>query len=273
MADVAQWYYFQGKQRVGPVSPQDVQDLLTGGDLPPDAMIRQNDERAEWNPAYSFGVFDIPEGRRLSPSQALGNGSVFQPYPAPAAMSDLWAAGEQSRPWVRYWAKMFDMNYFQVVWLAFLTFFAPGQTTVSIMDFMWAALAGFFPFLVFEAMFLSMFGTTPGKWVLNVRVRTSAGTKLTFMDAFGRGLWLWLLGFGLGIPLFTLIGHLMSYSRLKQQGTTGWDERGGFQVLHRPVSTLRTFGFIFLWLALPTAFVVSWAGFAVLKAIMMGAQG
>ncbi|MEE8586388.1 MAG: GYF domain-containing protein, partial [Acidobacteriota bacterium] len=145
MADVAQWYYFQGKQRVGPVSPQDVQDLLTGGDLPPDAMIRQNDERAEWNPAYSFGVFDIPEGRRLSPSQALGNGSVFQPYPAPAAMSDLWAAGEQSRPWVRYWAKMFDMNYFQVVWLAFLTFFAPGQTTVSIMDFMWAALAGFFP--------------------------------------------------------------------------------------------------------------------------------
>lgn len=272
MENLAEWYYFQGKSRVGPIPSESLQDMLKSGDLAPDALIRKNDDRAEWHPAYSFGVFEIPEGRPLS-APPSGIHGTFEPFQTMPLTVNAWAAGPQNRPWVRYFAKMFDINYFQVAWLAFLAFFAPTQTTVSFMDYTWAALAGFFPFIIFEAISLSLFGTTPGKWLLNVRVRASLGEKLGFMDAFSRGLWVWLLGFGLGFPLFTLIGHLRAYSRLKQEGTTGWDMRGGLQVLHRPVSTLRVFGFVFLWLALPTAVMVFMAGFAILKAIFMGVQG
>ncbi len=88
-------------------------------------------------------------------------------------------------------------------------------------------------------MFLAVFGTTPGKAILCIRVRNADGSKLTYFQALGRTFSVWLRGQGLNIPLVALITAITAYSRLKNDGSTSWDQVGGFIIVHRKISWWR----------------------------------
>lgn len=88
-------------------------------------------------------------------------------------------------------------------------------------------------FALWEPLFISNTGTTPGKFILGIRVRRNDDTKLSFPRALSRFLRVWFIGMGASIPLLTLILMLMSRAKLTADGVTGWDEALDVKVEHR----------------------------------------
>lgn len=86
--------------------------------------------------------------------------------------------------------------------------------------------------MLWEPLFLSNTGTTPGKWIMGVSVRRPDGSKLGLFTAFRRFVWVYFAGLGLGIPLVSLITMLISRAKLVGDGVTGWDSGLGVEVTH-----------------------------------------
>ena len=82
-------------------------------------------------------------------------------------------------------------------------------------------------------------GTTPGKALLNIRVRNEDRSKLSYGQGLARCFNVVVKGQGLGIPLIALVTHILAYNRLTSQGITSWDESGNHTVAHREISAWR----------------------------------
>ncbi len=164
---------------------------------------------------------------------------------------------DRPRPWVRLWARYFDVWIFvlptsYLIGFAFATtdpvaaarFFAnpvSGWVVGMVCSFLWVFV---------EAGFLATFGTTPGKAWLRVRVRTSDSMIPTFPTALTRSFLVWLGGTGLGIPLVAMITQLFSYSRLTSRGSTWWDDSCGLKVECRRIGAVRTVLFVTMMIGL-----------------------
>jgi uncharacterized RDD family membrane protein YckC len=88
-------------------------------------------------------------------------------------------------------------------------------------------------FMLWEPLFMSNTGTTPGKWIMGVGVLREDGAKLGFFTALGRFFWVWAVGLGLYIPLVALICMLIARSKLIADGATAWDQGLKLQVTHK----------------------------------------
>ncbi|MEK7952380.1 RDD family protein [Luteolibacter soli] len=263
------WYYAQAGQQHGPISKEDLQSKFGAGTLEPDALV-WSQGMTEWKPANSVAGLWVSAPPPAPPSQAPSSSPVsLSPYAPPAAapLSEVdWNGhtasgyvpeGSQIRPWIRYWARTFDS-------LGFLVFFGTVTSLVapelSDMGNLLDAIVFFFAYSVYETVLLTLFGTTPFKSLLRVRLRNQDGTRLSFGQALRRTLSVLLFGQGLGIPLIALIATIYSYNRLTNQGITSWDQAGNLAVSHRPVQWWR-------WLIL-TGFFAFIVGLIVLNTLL-----
>jgi uncharacterized RDD family membrane protein YckC len=72
-----------------------------------------------------------------------------------------------------------------------------------------------------EALFVSRFGTTPGKWLFGISVLNKDGSRLGFNTAIERSGTVFLKGMGLGVATpFTLA---WSFWRIASYGEASWD--------------------------------------------------
>jgi uncharacterized RDD family membrane protein YckC len=136
--------------------------------------------------------------------------------PAPAG-----AGPSGARPWPRFFARQIDYVLFGMV---FGTVHA--MVLTEFLDLPWLALS---PLMTFawippEAILLSLFGTTPGKWAFSLRVVRNDGDNLSLRDALVRSLRVWIQGMVLGLPVVLLIGNWVGYQQLTNLGITAWDE-------------------------------------------------
>ena len=98
-------------------------------------------------------------------------------------------------------------------------------------------MAVLFAYCFIEPLFFALFGTTPGKALLGIDVRTQSGEWLSYGQAMKRSLRVWFYGLGAGtIVAFGTLWH--AYANLTQ-GITTWDRLGNFRVSHRPIGVLR----------------------------------
>jgi len=130
---------------------------------------------------------------------------------------------------------MIDFDLFFYAYLILMVFVAPRAFMALPFVFLGAIAAG----LLVEAGFLALWGTTPGKWLMQVRVRQHNGKKLTYFGALGRALSVWMRGEGFHIPIVCLFTCLTAYNRLKEKEITSWDENGEFIVSHRRIGFFR----------------------------------
>ena len=152
-------------------------------------------------------------------------------------------------PWRRYFARLLDilMNglfVFTIIGLAWgimaplsaEAFFSLFDGTLGrVADLMLTiAIAG-----LVNVLLMSFVGSTLGKFIFGVKVLTLNGKRLSLGASFQRELKIWVRGLGIGIPLFSFIALLVSYSDLTKSGVTRWDE-GDYQVIHRPAGTKQT---------------------------------
>jgi len=166
----------------------------------------------------------------------------------------------QVRPWVRYWARMFDLNTFGlllgIVQIAVLPhFLGYGMlTTIGV------SMVVLFLWVFVESTLLSWFGTTPGKSLFKTRLLLAGNRSIPFSAALTRSFKVWWRGLAAGIPIISLMTLTNADNDLTKESITSWDREGGFVVVHEKISSLRTiiavaffalFGFIgiLVWLA------------------------
>jgi hypothetical protein len=127
-------------------------------------------------------------------------------------------------PWIRFLARFLDYAIFLSLFR--LRF----DSLVPLQFFIWIPL---------EALLLSTWGTTPGKWFFKIKLSQGRLVKLKFPVALRRSFNVWLRGLGLMIPLINGLCLLVAYYRLKTFRFTTWDRDEGITVFHKPVGQWR----------------------------------
>ena len=81
-----------------------------------------------------------------------------------------------------------------------------------------------------EANLLSSIGTTPGKWLLGIRVITHQGSKPVLLEAFKRSIGVWWYGLGAGIAPLMPLTMAVNCVWLMKNRPVRWDQKGRFVV-------------------------------------------
>ncbi len=209
-------------------------------------------------------------GKPLDQPVPLPTPSVISPPPAqPVKNLSMSWSDTPVAPWRRWAARSLDLivNGLVAVTTFFFVFYAlapyqadrllsvleaPGGV---LLDVLLTGLLG----SVLTGLTIGLTGSSLGKIIFGIRVTKLDGSLIGPINGVIRDLNVFLKGFGLGIPLVSLLTLAFAYKRLKSTGSTSWDA-GAFLVTHRPTGNtqyvLNTFG-VALWLfvaALTSAF-------------------
>jgi hypothetical protein len=103
-----------------------------------------------------------------------------------------------------------------------------------------AIFAGTLLWAFVEANLLSSIGTTPGKWLLSIRVMTYQGNKPVLLGAFRRSIDVWWYGLGAGLVPLMPVMMALNCVRLMNHRPTRWDQAGRFVVILDPRGYLKT---------------------------------
>ncbi|HNC85175.1 MAG TPA: RDD family protein [Nitrospira sp.] len=144
----------------------------------------------------------------------------------------------QVRPWVRYWARMFDIYLACIVAGFAIGILNPDAFSEKGSDQLFG-LAVIFAWVFIESLFLSTAGNTPGKWLFKTRIVPPNGGKLDFSTALSRSFKVWWRGLGIGFPLASLITLIVAHGNLTKNSVTTWDRDDGFTVVHERIGVLR----------------------------------
>jgi uncharacterized RDD family membrane protein YckC len=204
-------------------------------------------------------IESTPPELRESPS----NAAAKPPLPAKPAgkgspLAKFWArhgihyesrrpAAPGVRPWVRFWARQFDLLLFGVFFVGPAAFVA-GRINPPLASFAKEAPGEFQAFLavvatfmwaVVESELLAANGTTPGKSLFKVRIAHPNYATIPFEAALTRSLKVWFRGLALGFPLINLLTMAYARDKLERDGSTSWDKEGGFVVRHERIGAVR----------------------------------
>lgn len=273
--------------KAGPFSIFKVGDLLERGDATPDTLAWHRG-LDEWKPIREIGALEAVCERVLANRPRSGESTEAAPPSSPPPMPDpaklpappqppvepfpgtplpevgpaaaqaitRAAAIDPVRPFVRFWARMFDYSLVMVA-VFLLSDYVPPQpqpgeaitefvtryfeearkpealihaTTIFVALFAWHGV---------EAMLIHVFGATPGKALFGIRVLTVEGTRLPWLLSLGRAFYVYVLGVGFYQAPFILIGMIFSFFRLTTTGFCLWDQHLKTRVEHAPLGPVR----------------------------------
>ena len=204
----------------------------------------------------AFEVLGDPQNRWhydswLDNQNILSPGKLSPESSFIAAENDLESVS-QVRPWVRYWARSVDLFVFTVIF-GFIVgvagiFNEVAWQLLELPDAVFGIIIiCLYPFV--EAVFISNWGASPGKWILNTKVLNKYGEHLSYTEALIRSFRIVWQGMGLGIPIVSLVTLLISYSNLKNNSITRWDANLETVVMHKKIGVTRIFITILILIA------------------------
>lgn len=176
----------------------------------------------------------------LDPGAGAGFARGFGAMESVAAAAPVDLA-QGPRPWVRYFARMFDLALFtMVVWGALFAVAPTLEEDNAYID-NFVNLACFAAWMFVEPLFLAASGATPGKALFRTRVIDARGGRLDYGRALVRSIRVWWRGLGAGFPITSIVTLIIANNRLNDSGTTSWDRDGGTRVEHRRIGAGRAF--------------------------------
>lgn len=141
-------------------------------------------------------------------------------------------------PWIRCLARYFDYALFFLLLLASRKLFhgqLPFGKYESLIPF------EFFVWIPIEALLLSTWGTTPGKFFLKTQLKAGKRQKFAYMMALRRSFAVWLRGLGMGIIVLNFFCMLIAYNKLRLFGIASWDKDDHVAVTHYPIGRWRIY--------------------------------
>ena len=230
-------YVLKEGRRRGPFLPFKLRELLEDKEfLPQDPGWIEGMEA--WAPLSSIeAIADwMPRDPTLPPP--LPDPEVL-PQRTAAAPADAAAVGEvkarRLRAWLRWLARTTD----EMLWFTLLWLIGVSAGWIEIWDFLFRHPVLLFgpavAWLPVEALLLSRYTTTPGKWLLGIRVTDDLGHPLTYLAALKRSALVLVIGNGLGMPTLMLLPLLqagMSWMLYRRSGSTLWDRTAASELVH-----------------------------------------
>jgi hypothetical protein len=139
-------------------------------------------------------------------------------------------------PWNRFLSRMFDYALFNIILFIIINLCFDTVPVKMYEKFLPIQLLLWIPI---EAVLLSFFGYTPGKFMFKTTIRTKDNKKLVFKNSLKRSFAVWMKGMGLGIPVVNIFAMFIAFSKLQTQGITSWDRDEEIIISHYPIRLYR----------------------------------
>ncbi|MGD9417953.1 MAG: RDD family protein [Verrucomicrobiota bacterium JB025] len=240
--------------KTGPFNDYEIRSRIEDGKLPADTMAWHEGLDA-WSPLAEIPIFKSEFDK---PFQAPHPESPAEPTPQPETgplAQEITTPAEAATPTPppinakapirRFWARWMDLYLFGAFW--WLTMWAVGRDIEATLNNAWVMLLLYAPWFLGEIYFIHRFGTTPGKWLLGIRVTNDDGSLLDLTESTRRTMRVYFLGIGFGISIVSVICQALSLFTVHRIGKPIWDHAGGHRVSTSPLNPLRLVVFVIVF--------------------------
>lgn len=236
----AWWYVIKDKKK-GPVEIDELKKLIQAGTIGVKTMVWREGMDA-WQ-----HIDEVDELRSLM-------AVIPPPFPTKQAVNVL--DYPATNRWARFFARIFDV-WWETLLVVFLSAYILSRYSAGFIGFINSPGASqiysiiCMPFaLILDAILYRALGNTPGKALLGIKVMTSEGNSLSFVQYLMRNLSIWVKGFAFGLPLINLITMASQSSRLGKGQEASYDESAGYTVRSKSNSWVRKSAFSVAFLCL-----------------------
>jgi len=143
----------------------------------------------------------------------------------------------------RFWARWLDIYLYVAAW--WLLMWVTGRNIESLFLSPMVAMTRLVPWFVIEILLIHHFGTTPGKWLMDLKVVNLDGSKLTLGQSTRRALRVYFIGIGFAIPYVILFCMALSAFTAKRIGAPVWDYVGKHGLNAKPLNPLKVTALVF----------------------------
>ncbi|RPJ34542.1 MAG: RDD family protein [Verrucomicrobiaceae bacterium] len=224
-------WIIQNGEKAGPIHDFEVRKKIEAGELAADTPA-WHEGLSAWRPLVEIDLFSREFDQPIE---------CFE-EPAPAAEDEpepdrLPPPLQQPHLIRRFWARWFDLYLFAGVW--WLAMWAAGRDIGATLNNPWIILFHYIPWFVLEIILLHRFGSTPGKWLLGIKVVNDDGSLLSLAQATRRSARVLFLGIGFGWGVLALICQIMAFFTTRKLGRPLWDHSAGHRLDATPLHPLR----------------------------------
>ena len=172
---------------------------------------------------------------------------VVNPYAAP---TNLQAVPLGARVPVSFLIRRFFARWFDfIIWLeiCFCAAVACGKGAIVAEKNLWFSLAVIIVWVILESVMMHFWQTTPGKFLLGIRVQTAVGSSLSLGKCFLRTVRVYLMGMGMIHPLLMPLCHGFSFWFVRKYGSALWDGSLGQRLECKALSPWRWIAFVLIF--------------------------
>jgi uncharacterized RDD family membrane protein YckC len=222
------WFFIKDSQQQGPVCLFELKKLLEQRVLSGDTFV-WNKSMNSLEMAKSLDTF----------SESIFESTRIHTLPDKFKSKEEYeeATFPHGRPYVRYFARFFDLSLFSILFILFVSILFPAF--VAEFSNLYIFIISLILWIIVEPAIIAIFGNTFGRAFLNTKIKNLNGEKLNFKTAFKRSIFVSAAGMGFGIPILNFICFFFSYRDLKGHGISSWDHKIGTVTLYGKVSMSR----------------------------------
>ena len=141
-------------------------------------------------------------------------------------------------PWARFCARQFDLYFVCFLWIIPINFaFGSGSDYSYVLA--QHLMVSPFIYIFFEPFCISLWGTTPGKFLYGIRVLNKDSSKLSIKKSIKRSLQVYIRGMAFVLPIFSSIANYIAYRDYKNKKSTPWDRNLKINYLIGDISNKR----------------------------------
>ncbi len=230
-------------ERSGPYPDYDIRNRIEYGELDADTKV-WHEGLAEWT---ELGKLDLFRGEFEKESAAPAPPELPQEYLERASATRVESEPPQPKPYFarRFWARWMDLSVYSAIW--WLGMYVAGREIGEAIRNPWMLLSMYIPWFMLEAWLIHRFGTTPGKWLMGLRVRNDDDSSLALKGSIWRSMRVMVTGIGFGWGLLSILCQGMSWFTTKRIGKPIWDYLGKHKVTGTALNPLKISVMVFLF--------------------------
>ena len=234
------FWIIQNGERAGPYPDYEIRAKIQHGDLEPDSRV-WSDGLDGWTKLEDMELFR-EEFEKRDPRSESTPSRVEKTDPPPVDTP-------KPRAYImrRFWARWMDLIAYGSLW--WLALYFSGRDILAAMSSYWVLLPMYIPWFVLESWLLHKYGTTPGKWLMGLRVRNEDNSLLSLSAAMKRSLRVLVSGIGFGWSFLVPICQLMSWFTTRRIGKPIWDYLGEHKVQAKPIVPVKILILVAIFLA------------------------
>lgn len=236
------WIILDG-EKTGPFHDFEIRRRIEAGELAAETAA-WHEGLGAWKPLVEIEIFRrefdkpvVPTAVEIVPTEVVPAPVTGGPPPLP----------QQPLYGRRFWARWFDLTLYAGIW--WICLWAARQNVEAALLNPWAMFFQYVPWFILEALLIHYVGTTPGKWLLGLKVTNLDGSRLDLAASTRRSLRVMLTGVGFGWGILALFCQTLSYFTAKRLGSTLWDHTGGHRVNAEPLNPFKIIPLVVIFFA------------------------